>query len=42
MFGEGVDIKADPKKAKMLELGIDPQLIESDPELALALAESMV
>jgi hypothetical protein len=26
----------------LIELGIDPGLIESDPDLALALAESML
>ena len=36
-FGEN-----DPRKAKLIELGIDPGLIESDPDLALAMAQSML
>ena len=34
--------KNDPRKAELVKLGIDPGLIDSDPDLALALAESML
>jgi len=39
---EEEDMENDPRKAKLIEMGIDPMIVESEPELAMALAESMM